>query len=62
MKQGDELTAEVGKMLASQLDSESVMKKVDKVVADYVKKNVVETKPEAVSKKIQWTVKVTLKE
>ena len=62
MKQGDQLTAEIGKMLAVELDSESVKKKVDKLVADYVKKHDIDSKPDVLSKKIQWTVKVALKE
>jgi hypothetical protein len=62
MKQGDDLTAEIGKMLALELDSESVKKKVDKLVSDYVKKHAIDSKPEVISKKIQWTVKVALKE
>ena len=62
MKQGDDLTAEIGKMLVLELDSESVKKKVDKLVSDYVKKQEIDSKPESISKKIQWAVKVTLKE
>jgi hypothetical protein len=61
-KQGVELTAEVSKMLVKQLDSESVHKKVDKLISDYIKKNEIDTKPEALSKKIQWSVKTALKE
>jgi hypothetical protein len=32
------------------------------LVSDYVKKNGIDSKPEALSKKIQWSVKVALKE
>ena len=61
-KQGDEITDAVGKMLVMELESESVKKKVDKLVSDYVKKNKIDAKPEALSKKLQWSVKVSLKE
>jgi hypothetical protein len=62
MKQGDDLTKEVSMMLVHELESESIKKKVDKLVSDYVKKNGIDSKPEALSKKIQWSVKVALKE
>ncbi len=62
MKQGDDLTKEVSTILVQALESDSIRKKVDKLVADYVKKNEIDSKPEALSKKIQWSVKVTLKE
>jgi hypothetical protein len=61
-KQGDELTKEISTMLVGELESGSVKKKVDKLVANYVKKNKIEIKPEELSKNIQWSVKVTLKE
>jgi hypothetical protein len=62
MKQGEDLTKEVSKMLVQELDSDSIKKKVDKVVSDYVKKNGIDSKPEALSKKLSWSVKVALKE
>ena len=62
MKQGDDLTKEISKMLALELESESAKKKVGKIVSDYVKKNEIDAKPESLIKKIQWSVKVTLQE
>ena len=62
MKQGDDLTKEISKMLALELESESTKKKVGKIVSDYVKKNEIDAKPESLTKKIQWSVKVTLQE
>lgn len=61
-KQSDEITEEIGRILVLELDSESVKKKVDRLISDYVKKNKIDSKPEALSKKIQWSVKVALKE
>ncbi len=61
-KQGDEITEEIGKMLAMELDKDSTMKKVEKIVADYLKKNKIDAKPEALAKKVKWSVRVSLKE
>ena len=60
-RQSKQLADDIGKMLAIQLDSQTVRNKVDRIVADYVKKNNIDEKPEALSKKISWSVKVTLK-
>ena len=60
-KQGDEITEEVGKMLVMELDKDSTMKKVEKVLADYVKKNKIDVKPDALAKNIKWSVKVSIK-
>ena len=62
MKQGDDLTQEISRMLVLELESTPIKKKIDKIVYDFVKKNEIDSKPDAISKKIQWSVKVTLKE
>jgi Arc/MetJ family transcription regulator len=59
-KQAKEVTAEVGKMLALELDREVVNRKVTKTVKAYIKENKIDTSPEEVAKKIKWSVKVTL--
>ena len=40
MKQGDDLTREVSKMLVTELESDSIKKKVDKIVSDYVARGI----------------------
>jgi len=60
-KQSVELCDSIGKMLVAELDSESIKKKVDRMVADFVKKNMIKDDPSDLSKKIMWSVKVTLK-
>jgi len=61
-KQGDEICANVGEMLVAELEAASVKSKVNNLVADYVKKNKISADPEGLSKKLQWSVKVSLKE
>ena len=60
-KQSVELCDSIGKMLVAELDSESIKKKVDRMVADFVKKNMIKDDPSDLSKKIMWSVKVALK-
>lgn len=60
-KQSVELFDNVGKMLVTELESETVKNKVKKLVADYVKKNKIDVNPTGLSDKLQWSVKVSLK-
>jgi len=59
-KQANDLCETVGQTLVAELGAATVKTKVDKIVADYVKKNKIESKPEELSKKLHWSVKVTL--
>ena len=60
-KQGNELCEIIGQTLVAELGTATVKGKVDKLVADYVKKNKIEASPDDLSKKLRWSVKVTLK-
>jgi hypothetical protein len=60
-KQSVELFDNVGKMLVTELESETVKNKVKKLVADYVKKNKIDVDPAGLSDRLQWSVKVSLK-
>jgi hypothetical protein len=60
-KQGAELCETIGKMLVLELESAAVKGKVQKLVADYVKKNKIDANPTALSDKVEWRVQVRLK-
>ena len=60
-KQSVELCDSVGKMLATELNTQSVRVKVRRIVADYVNKRDIEDDPERLMKKLEWSVKVKLK-
>ncbi len=60
-KQSVELCDNVGKMLATELNAQSVQLKVRRIVADYVNKRDIEDDPERLLKKIEWSVKVKIK-
>ena len=60
-KQSVELCDNVGKMLATELNSASVHLKVKRIVADYVNKRDIEDDPERLLKKLEWSVKVKIK-
>jgi len=59
-KQGNELCETVGQALVAELGTTNVKGKVDKIFTDYVKKNKIEAGPDELSKKLHWSVKVTL--
>lgn len=48
-------------MLAINLDTETIRNKVNRSVADYVKKNNIDVDAANISKNISWSVKVSLK-
>ena len=60
-KQSVGLCDNIGKMLAAELDSAAIQSKVKRAIADYVKANKIEDKPEDLMSKISWSVKVELK-
>ena len=60
-KQSVELCDNVGKMLAIELDSETVKSKVKKLVSDYVKKNKIDVNPAGLNDKLEWRVQVRIK-
>ena len=60
-KQSVELCDSIGKMLATELNTQSVRVKVRRIVADYVNKRDIEDDPERLMKKLEWSVKVKLK-
>ena len=59
-KQANELCETVGQMLVTELGSATVKIKADKLIADYVKNNKLDASPDELSKKLRWSVKVTL--
>jgi hypothetical protein len=61
-RQNVELCDNIGKMLAMELESSAVRLKVRRIIADYVNKRDLESDTERLLKKIEWSVKVKLKE
>lgn len=59
-KQSVELCEIIGKMLALELESDTVKTKVKKLVADYVKKSGLKIDPKAVSDRAHLHVQVML--
>jgi hypothetical protein len=59
-KQGVELCDNIGKVLALELDSESVRIKIKRLVADYLNKRDIAYEPERLLKKLEWSVKVKI--
>jgi len=60
-KQTVELCDSVGKMLAMELESETVKGKVKELVSDYVKKNKIDINPAGLNDKLDWRVQVRIK-
>ena len=60
-RQSRELCDEIGKLLAVQLDSETIRNKVNRLAADYVKHNNIDVDAADIAKNISWSVKVSLK-
>ncbi len=60
-RQSRELVDEIGKLLAVQLDSEQIKNKVNRIIADYCKRNNINGEVMDISKNISWSVKVSLK-
>jgi hypothetical protein len=60
-KQSRELCDEIGNLLAVQLDSEVIRNKVNRLAADYVKRNDLNADAADIAKNISWSVKVSLK-
>ncbi len=60
-RQSRELVDEIGKLLAIQLDSEQIKNKVNRIIADYCKRNSVMVDVMDISKSLSWSVKVSMK-
>lgn len=60
-RQSLQMCDEIGKMLAAQLDSEIIRNKVNRLAADYIKRNNLNMDAAEISKNISWSVKVSLK-
>ncbi len=60
-KQSRELCDNVGNLLVSQLDSDTIRNKVNRVVADYFKSKSIDADPSEVAKNLSWSIKVSLK-
>ena len=60
-RQSRELCDEIGKMLAMQLDSETVNNKINRIVSDYLKQKNLSVDSKSIAKNISWSVKVELK-
>ena len=60
-RQSLQICDEIGKMLAAQLDSETIRNKVNRLAADYIKRNNLNMDAAEISKKVSWSVKVSLK-
>ena len=59
--QGVEICDNVGKLLASQLDSDAIRNKVNRTVSDYLKSKNIDIAPAEVTRKLDWSVNVRLK-
>ncbi len=60
-RQSLEICDEIGKMLAIQLDSDSIRNRVNRIASDYVKRKNLEADAAEIAKNISWSVKVSLK-
>jgi hypothetical protein len=60
-RQSWELCDEIGNILTAQLDTDAVRNKVDRSIADYVKRNNLNLDNKDLSRNIEWSVKVSLK-
>jgi hypothetical protein len=60
-RQNRELCDEIGNILTAQLDTDAIRNKVNRSVAEYVKRNSLNDAPEDLAKNISWSVKVSLK-
>jgi len=56
-----EISDEIGKMLTISLDTETVRNKVNRLIADYLKKNNIDENRANIAKKISWSVEVSMK-
>ena len=61
-RQSREICDEIGKLLATQLDSETIQNKVKRTAADYVKRNNLNADAADIMKNLSWSVKVNLKQ
>jgi hypothetical protein len=59
-QQSTELLDNIGKMLMSDLEAESVKNKVKNLISDYVKKCKIDEDPKTLADKVKLSVKVTL--
>jgi hypothetical protein len=60
-KQSKELCDKIGNLLSVQLDSDVIRNKVNRLAADYVKRNDLNADAADIAKNISWSVKVSLK-
>jgi hypothetical protein len=60
-KQGMEICENVGRMLVEELYSEDVWKRVEHMLADYLKNNNINMDAADLTDKLEWSVKVKLK-
>jgi hypothetical protein len=60
-RQSRELCDEIGNILTAQLDTDAIRNKVNRSVAEYVKRTSLNDAPEYLAKNISWSVKVSLK-
>lgn len=59
-KQSVELCDNIGRMLAVELNSEPVKRKVKRLVVDYLNKRDIADDPERLLKKLEWAVRVRI--
>ena len=59
-KQSVELCDNIGRMLALELNSEPVKRKVKRLVVDYLNKRDIADDPERLLKKLEWAVRVRI--
>jgi len=59
-RQSVELCDNIGRMLALELNSHGVKRKVRRLVVDYLNKRDISDDPERVLKRLEWSVKVRI--
>ncbi len=59
-RQGVELCDNIGRMLAIELNSETIKTKVKRLVVDYLNKRDIADDPERLLRKLEWAVKVRI--
>jgi hypothetical protein len=59
-KQSVELCDNIGRMLALELNSDPIKRKVKRLVVDYLNKRDIADDPERLLKKLEWAVRVRI--
>lgn len=59
-EQGVEICEKVSQRLIEELDSEDVWNKIEAMISDYLKSNMIDVNASGIVDKLEWSIKVTL--